>query len=103
MTEEIWDKNDTKSLFALELERAKEYLREKERVTPKPKEYKKLTTLSDKTERMLLSDIKIKEEIIEIISNPRSVNAWATDIIRLRKSIEDIERILKENAIDSEV
>ena len=103
MAEDIWDENDTKALFALELERAKEYLREKERVTPKPKEYKKLTTLSDKTERMLLSDIQTKEEVIEIISNPRSVYTWTADITRLRKSIEDIEQVLKENAIDSEV
>lgn len=103
MTEETWNKSSMKAAFTLELERARDYLKEKERITPKPEPYKKVTTLHDDEEKTLLSKINIKKEVIEIISNFK-VTSWTADIERLTLELNRLELELEKHLIkDSEV
>lgn len=105
MAEETWDINNMKARFALELEETKKYLKEKKKITPKPKskEDKKLTTLSDRVERILLSDIETKEQVLETLSNFKiNPNMWMPDIQRLNLEIAALKLRFKDCMIKNE-
>ena len=86
---EDFDFDKLKEDMDLELKKAKEYIEDKKKRTPKPVENKKLTTLSDEEELGILSDIHVKEGVLEILTiRP---GAWAPEISRLTLEIAALE------------
>jgi hypothetical protein len=99
MTDMIWDKDESQKKFDAELEKARTYLYEKKKITPKPELYKKITTLPDKVERTIRSDIKVKEELIEILGSFKNKNEWSADISRLAKEAGGLRLVLEAHKI----
>lgn len=99
MTDMVWDKNEAQEKFNAELTKARLYLEEKKKVTPKPEPYKKMTTLSDNVEKTILADIKVKEELIEILAGFKGKNEWSADISRLAKEAGGLRLILEAHKI----
>ncbi len=78
---EDFDFDKLKEDMDLELKKAKEYVEDKKKRTPKPVGNKKLTTLSDEEERSIISDIHVKEGVLEILAVKPS--SWGPEISRL--------------------
>lgn len=98
--EEGFNFDTMKENLALELKKAREYIEEKKKITPKPEEYKKLTTLSDAEERSILSDLNVKESVLETINiNPGS---WMPEIKRLTLEVAALRFRLEEYKIKEE-
>lgn len=86
---EVFDFDKLKEDLDLELKKAKEYVEEKKKRTPKPVGNKKLTTLSDEEELSILSDIHVKEGVLEILAiRP---GAWGPEISRLTSEVAALE------------
>jgi hypothetical protein len=86
---EDFDFDKLKEDLDLELKKAKEYVEEKKKITPKPVENKKLTTLSDEEELSILSALHVKEDVLEILTiRP---GAWAPEISRLTLEVAALE------------
>lgn len=99
MFEEVWDKNESQKKFDAELEKARTYLYEKKKITPKPEPYKKMTTLPDKVEQTIMSDIKVKEDLIELLGSFKSKSEWSADISRLTKEAGVLRLVLEAHKI----
>jgi len=99
MSEEVWDKKAAKAAFDSEIEKAREYLSEKKKITPKPEEFKKITTLSDDEEWIILSGIKTKGEVIETLSSFKNDGSWGGDIQRLTKEVAELMLMLDTHKI----
>lgn len=95
----VWNKDEAQEKFKEELCRTRAYLDEKKKNTPKPEPYKKMTTLSDKVERTIMSDIKVKEELIETLSGFKGTNEWSADISRLAKEAGGLRLVLEAHRI----
>jgi hypothetical protein len=86
---EDFDFDKLKEDLDLELKKAKEYVEDKKKRTPKPVGNKKLTTLSDEEERSIISDIHVKEDVLEIITV--STGGWAPEISRLTSEVAALQ------------
>jgi len=96
--EEGFDFNAMKKNLALELEKAKKYVEEKKKTMLPPEERnKKLTTLPDAEERTILSDLHVKESVLETI-NIRP-EAWQPEISRLTLEVAALRFRLEEYKI----
>ena len=86
---EDFDFDKLKKDMDLELKKAKEYIEDKKKTTPKPVENKKLTTLSDDEELSILSALHVKEDVLEILTiRP---GAWQPEISRLTLEVAALE------------
>lgn len=97
----VFDFNEMKENLASELEKAREYVEEKKKTMLPPEERnKKLTTLSDEEESSILSDLNVKESVLEIINtNP---GAWRPEISRLILEVAALRFRLEEYKIKEE-
>ncbi len=95
---EDFDFDEMKENLALELKEAKEHIEKKKESTPKPEVYKKLTTLSDVEERSILSDIHVKEDVLEILNLRPGV--WANEIKRITLEAAALKLKLEEYKIE---
>ncbi len=97
---EIFDFDKMKENFDLELEKAKEHLEEQKELTPKPKKWKKLTTLSDEEERSIIAEINVKEEVLEILNLKPGV--WLAEIKRITLGLTALKLKLEEYKVKEE-
>ncbi len=97
---EVFDFDKLKEDLDLELKKAKEYIEDKKKRTPKPAENRKLTTLSDAEEQSMISDIHVKEGVLEILTiRP---GAWGPEISRITSDLAALEFRLEKHKIEEE-